>query len=106
MESDSSVLSDSTASRGQQGRKRLRRVEQWARKKRKVKKDSGKGCSVPKQRRPRSGTKVTRSNSFQYHVRLSSGNYEVCKQAFYQINAIGKCRVEHLCSIWCSVFWG
>ena len=31
--------------------------------------------SVPKQRRPRYGTKVARSNLFQYHVRLSSGNH-------------------------------
>ena len=36
--------------------------------------------SVPKQRRPRSGTKVARSNSFQYHVCLSSGiHIKVCK---------------------------
>ena len=32
------------------------------------------------------------------HVRLSSGNrIKVCKQAFYQIHAIGKQRVEYLC---------
>ena len=128
MELDSS---GSTASRGQQGCKR-RRVEKWVRKKRKVKKDSGKAyktykgeprsaktlkaslscrcqnrcasCvsvaerkhifdefykladhdsqnkylyglikrSVPIQRRPRFGTMVARSNSFQYHVCLSS----------------------------------
>ena len=115
MESDSS---GSTASRGQQGCKR-RRVEKWVRKKRKVKKDSGKAYKMYKgeprsaktlkaspflplpkslcfvrecgrkeayvwrvlqaswswlisQRRPRSGTKVARSNSFQYLVRLSS----------------------------------
>ena len=44
------------------------------------------------------GTKVARSNSFQYHVCLSSGiHVKVCKQAFYQIHPIGKCRVKHLC---------
>jgi len=54
--------------------------------------------SVPKQRRPRSGTKVARSNSFQYHVCLSSGiHVKVCKQAFYQIHPIGKHHVKHLC---------
>ena len=32
------------------------------------------------------------------HGRLSSGNrVKVCKQAFYQIHAIGKQCVEHLC---------
>ena len=136
MESDSS---GSTASRGQHWRKR--RCVEWVRKKRKVKKDSGKAyktykgeprsaktlkaslschcqnrCasrvsvakrkhifdefykladhdsqnkylyglikrSVPKQRRPRSGTKVARSNSFQYHVSLSSETTLRCVKA-------------------------
>ena len=159
MESDSSEdSSNSPAPKRQQGRKRLRRVEQWARKKRKIMKDSGKAyktykgeprssktlktslccrcrnrCasrvslaerkhifdefykladhdsqnkylyglikrSVPKQRRPRSAAGEARSNSFYYHVRLSSGDHvKVCKQAFYQIHGIGKRRVEHLC---------
>ena len=41
---------------------------------------------------------MARSNSFQYHVCLSSGiHVKVCKQAFYQIHPIGKRHVKHLC---------
>ena len=56
--------------------------------------------SAPKQKRPRSttGSGRVRSNSFFYHVHLSSGDQvKVCKQAFYQIHGIGKRRVECLC---------
>lgn len=154
MESDSS----SSESTSQQGRKRLRCVEQWKRKKRKIKKDSGKSfktyrgerksckqppvslscrcqyhCSSrvsmaerkrifgnfyeladhdsqnkylfglierssPKQRRPRGATNAPRGNVFYYFVRLREGDrINVCKQAFCQIHAIGKRRVEVLC---------
>jgi len=49
MESDlSEDLSNSPAPKRQQGRERLRRVEQWARKKRKIMKDAGKAYKTYK----------------------------------------------------------
>ena len=54
--SDSVVSSDSTAPKRQQGQKRLRRVEQWGRKKRKVMKDSGKAYKTYKGERRSSKT--------------------------------------------------
>ena len=55
-DSVSGVSSDSTAPKRQQGQKRLRRVEQWGRKKRKVMKDSGKAYKTYKGERRSSKT--------------------------------------------------
>lgn len=154
MESDSSSECSGPPFENQ-GRKRLRCVEQWAKNKRKKQKDSGKAyntyrgeprarkrppialacrcqhhCSsrvtsedrkrifedfyklgnhddqnkylygliersVPRQRRLRKSSGNPRANTFCYFVRNTHGErVHVCKQAFCQLHAIGKRRVE------------